>query len=78
MNLVMSKVTRFLLNFVLYALILLAVTYHSYTNNPDFFTLKTLLAPFGEMLILAVILAIMLSGINEITTLGVSRFWSRR
>jgi len=78
MNITMSKITRFILNLVLYASILISTTYYSYTNVPELYGVKNVLVPFNGALFLAVVLSIILSGVNEITTIFVIRFIGRR
>ena len=75
MNVILPKVIRFISNVIIYSSILIAVTYYSYTNVPEFFALKNLMIPFTGTIILAIIISVLLAGINEITTLFVVRFY---
>lgn len=74
MNVIFLKVARFVLNLAFYVSLLISITYYSYMNNPDLFGLKNALVPFNGALVLAVVLAISLAGINEITTFVVVRY----
>lgn len=74
MNIVLSKAIRFVLNFIIYCGILIGVAYYTYTNDgPELFALKDLMVPFNGILILAIVLSIILSGINELMTFIIVR-----
>ena len=75
---IMSKVIRFILNLLIYSAVLLSVVYYSYTYVPELFQLKNLMIPFKGSLMLAVILSVLLAGINEVITLIIIRFVRRK
>lgn len=78
MSVTMPKIIRFVLNLVIYSVVLISVTYYTYTNIPELFMIKDLMVPFQGSLMLAVILSILLAGINEVMTLIVIRVFRRK
>lgn len=69
MSIGMSRAIRFVLNFIIYCGVLIGVAYYTYINGgPELFALKNVMVPFNGILILAVVLAIIFSGVNELIT----------
>ena len=72
------KTIRFILNFLIYAGILISTIYYSYTNQPGLFMLKDYLIPMKGTILLGLILAGILAGINEIMTMFIVKLFRGR
>lgn len=80
MNPFFSKVMRFIMNFLFYAVILISTTYYVYTNIPDpeIIALKNVLFPMQAAMLLAFILSLIMAIVNEITTIFIIRIARRK
>lgn len=71
------KTIRFFVNLILYAVVLISTTYYTYTFQPGLFALKNVIIPLQGTIILAVVLAVILAGVNEIMTMIIIKFSMR-
>jgi len=73
MNQKAAKIYRFVFNMALFTLVLMGVTYYVFITPHTLFRLKDALVPFKGALVLTVVLAVLLAGVNELTTILVVR-----
>lgn len=66
------------MNFVLFMVVLYSTTHYSYTNYPELFGVKNVLMPYEAAVFLSLMLALILAGINEITTVIVIKLTKRK
>lgn len=68
MDVIIIRALRFILNFIIYAGILMFTTYYIYTTPSSLYELKNIIVPMKGIMFLCLILAIIFSGVTEITT----------
>ena len=71
------KVIRFFLNLGLYAALLISATFYAYTNPPELYRLKEVILPLNNAIFLAVFLALLCAGVNEILSMLMLRIARR-
>lgn len=77
MNIIAGKILRFVVNFVFFAVIMIAVVYYSYMNPPELLGVKNILLPMQAAVFLAFLLSLIMAGINEIITIFIIRITRR-
>lgn len=68
-----GKMLRFFLNFMFYMVVLVSVTYYCYSTPMELYGIKHAILQLESALFLALFMALILAGINEITTLFIIR-----
>lgn len=77
MNTLKIKVIRFFLNLGLYAALLVSTTFYVYTYVPELYQLKEVILPMRNSMILAIFMALLCAGMNEIMSMLIVRIARR-
>lgn len=72
-KIVKIKIARYIINFVFFTIIFIGLAYYYYTSSPGLFSVKDLLLPFKNMMIACILLAALLTALNEIITYSLVR-----
>jgi len=69
MRLVKTKLIRYFVNVILYAVVLITATYMAYIIPEDMFIVKNFCLPFGLATVIAIFISMILATLNEISTI---------
>lgn len=78
MRVFLVRITRFVLNVAFFGLVLFGITHGIYIYEPQLAGLKDALLPYEAAVFLCLIAAIILAGLNELTTAIAIRITIRR